>query len=567
MIFGARGKSRVVAVAGLAGLVGLVAGQLALTHALVAGTLVNSPSTFASTALYSPTGLSATWANCSGSCIKLSWTAPANNNGNGYAISGVNNGTSSSCPTTVGAYATYIASTASTTYTDSGSIAAGAQGTYACYLVQSAYNPAGAPPWGSVPNWASQTSLATASYKLGIYSVQIGTELQVATSNVTPTLPAASTAGNLLVFTGWNNSCSACGFSAPAGWVRAVRVFGATVWWSEIWYYPFNPGGIVNATFTATGTSAEGQLSEFSGVYGTTPLDQTGSLFNSTSVTNVTVSTASPTTVAGDLAVTNYDNTAGGTFGASPSGWTHLALDNANGILSDYRITGSPATIGEKATYSLSVPWGATIATFKASHFSPAQVQAGSDLVVASGNVTPTLPAASTGGNLLVFTGRNNSGSAAGFAAPAGWTRAARIRLAASGWSEIWYYANNPGGISSAAFTSTGTSAVGQLSEYSGLNASTPLDASGTVTATSVNNATVSSTGSTTQIGELVIAVFNTSSAGTFTSPSGWTHIGNDGANKYLADYMVLGSTAIASEKVTYSVSASWSAAIATFKT
>src|SRR5688572_25745979 len=62
------------------------------------------------------------------------------------------------------------------------------------------------------------------------------------------------------------------------------------------------------------------------------------------------------------------------------------------------------------------------------------------------------------------------------FTAPTGWVRAAGVSRA-NAEAEIWYYADNPGGISSASFSSSGaTATAGQLSEWSGVATSSPVD-------------------------------------------------------------------------------------------
>src|SRR5207237_1413877 len=92
------------------------------------------------------------------------------------------------------------------------------------------------------------------------------------TGSVTCTLPAASTAGTLLVATVENSGGTA--FSAPTGWVSAVGV-GGTVR-STIFYYAGNPGGITSAVFTGT-ANCRGSITEFSTAAGMTQvLNATG---------------------------------------------------------------------------------------------------------------------------------------------------------------------------------------------------------------------------------------------------------------------------------------------------
>ena len=108
-----------------------------------------------------------------------------------------------------------------------------------------------------------------------IARVQVGTVARTASATVAPALSTASTAGTLLVATlaGQKNAS----FTGPSGWVQAVKT-GQSNAETEIWYYANNPGGITSASFTDTGaTSTSGQLSEWSGVATTSPLDKTGS--------------------------------------------------------------------------------------------------------------------------------------------------------------------------------------------------------------------------------------------------------------------------------------------------
>src|SRR5438128_1737032 len=93
----------------------------------------SGPSSVPSTA--SP---SASAAAPAGHTATLSWTASSPQNGNGYAVSGVNIGTDGSvaCPATLGSYA-FVGGTAGTSFTDSTALAGGTDGTYVCYLVRS----------------------------------------------------------------------------------------------------------------------------------------------------------------------------------------------------------------------------------------------------------------------------------------------------------------------------------------------------------------------------------------------------------------------------------------------
>ena len=102
---------------------------------------------------------------------------------------------------------------------------------------------------------------------------------------------------------------------------------------------------------------------------------------------------------------------------------------------------------------------------------STTRVQAGTEIVSATGDVTVTMAAASTAGNLLVAVVSNGgTSSSLPYSGPAGWVLATGTWQSGVGRAEIWYYPTNPGGVTSAAFTSSTTSigAVGQISEWSG---------------------------------------------------------------------------------------------------
>src|SRR5207249_2133291 len=66
--------------------------------------------------------------------------------------------------------------------------------------------------------------------------------------------------------------------------------------------------------------------------------------------------------------------------------------------------------------------------------------------------ITATMPAGSQAGTLLVATVSAET-TPNKFGAPAGWVSAAEANQVGEGRSEIWYYPNNPGGISSVTFT------------------------------------------------------------------------------------------------------------------
>ena len=184
--------------------------------------------------------------------------------------------------------------------------------------------------------------------------------------------------------------------------------------------------------------------------------------------------------------------------------------------------------------------------------------------------VTPTLPAASAAGTLLVAT-VNCVSTGNRFAAPANWTQATEVNLASSGRTEIWYYANNPGGITSATFTinPANINCDGQMTEWSGVATAAPLDQTGTATNASAASQAVSTTAALAQSGELVITAdgFNKAVAGqTFTRGASWNALTADTANGFASEYRRDLPAAVATETVTGSPATAWSLAIASFK-
>lgn len=203
-----------------------------------------------------------------------------------------------------------------------------------------------------------------------------------------------------------------------------------------------------------------------------------------------------------------------------------------------------------------------------------AKVQSGTIASSTTGTLTMTLPASSTPSTLLVAS-LIYVGATPSFAAPAGWTRGPNASMT-GGSAEIWYYANNPGSITSVAFTATsGPIAGGALSEWSGVDTTSPLDQSGTATATSnTNTITVTSASSTIAPGELGVASFTqilpNSQSLTFTPATGWTNLvssaGTNSSAQHATDYRLGLAAGAQSEQETSSRNGTWAAALATFR-
>lgn len=218
------------------------------------------------------------------------------------------------------------------------------------------------------------------------------------------------------------------------------------------------------------------------------------------------------------------------------------------------------ASAGSVATVVTAPPAGAAIAL----------VQTGTEATSTSGSITPTLSSASKAGTLLVAVLANSqTGSSAAFSGPAGWTNATGLFQSGNGRVEVWYRANNPGGITSATFTaSTGTNTiVGQLTELSGAAFASPVDQTGTATATSTSSVTVSTSAATTISGDAGIAAFTASGRPitTFTAGAGWSHLFTDGTRGFVADDKLGNAVGTLSETETSNKTTSWAAVIVAF--
>jgi hypothetical protein len=181
-------------------------------------------------------------------------------------------------------------------------------------------------------------------------------------------------------------------------------------------------------------------------------------------------------------------------------------------------------------------------------------------------SITPTLATASTSGELLtaiVATAANTT-----LTAPTGWVKATGVYTASVGTTQIWYYANNPGGISSVKFSLSASDTVrAQLAEWSGIATATPLNATGTGTQTA-NSTTLAVSATTAAPNELAITSFATStgtSGNTFTPGSGWTNLLPASSVSDTGDYEIGVSSGSVSETETAGTSAKWSGVIATF--
>jgi len=204
----------------------------------------------------------------------------------------------------------------------------------------------------------------------GIAKVQVGPEVGPTKADIIVTLPAASTAGTLLVVTLRSDTKpSNKPFGAPPNWLPAPENFQDGIAHTQIWYYPSNPGGILNADFAVSPNSIDGvgQMSEWSGA-AAAPLDVTGTLTRTTNQSAVTISTSASIATAGELVVTDMGalQQAAQTY-SSGAGWTNTASDmTVEGFASEYEINptaGVPAS--ESVTVGTATTWASVIAAFK----------------------------------------------------------------------------------------------------------------------------------------------------------------------------------------------------------
>ena len=210
--------------------------------------------------------------------------------------------------------------------------------------------------------------LNMASLSGGISSVQAGPTV-TARHFLTPTLPAASTAGTLLV-ADIRSDATPSGFTAPAGWVQAgVPSQSGLSPRTEIWYYPNNPGGIANATFTVNPASIDStaQMTEWRNVATVAPLDKTGNTAIGVNQNAATVSTVGATASANELVITDVGvlEAVPGQVVTQGAGWNSLANDPPDGFTAEYRVDLPAAVATETLNSTVATTWAVVIASFK----------------------------------------------------------------------------------------------------------------------------------------------------------------------------------------------------------
>lgn len=189
-----------------------------------------------------------------------------------------------------------------------------------------------------------------------------------------------------------------------------------------------------------------------------------------------------------------------------------------------------------------------------------------------SGAVVPKLPAPSKAGNLLVATVKSEtSPSNNAFTKPAGWIQAANAFLNGTAHTTIFYYPNNPGGITSVGFGVKPNSidAVAQLSEWAGVATASPLDKTGSNTSASQVKSFAVTSGAMTAANELVITDIGFADQGgdnAYNPGASWNPLVGDTDNTFGSEYRLNLPTGPAKETVTYGSDTTWAGVIATFK-
>ena len=149
-----------------------------------------------------------------------------------------------------------------------------------------------------------------------------------------------------------------------------------------------------------------------------------------------------------------------------------------------------------------------------------ANVQVGTDVFQDSTSVTAELPSPSTTGDLLVAD--IDTGADTAITAPEGWVEAASKYQPEDGTAQIWYYPDNPGGVSSVTFSLSSTDVViAELTEWSGVAPVEPLDAIGTASTGGATSLSLAATAADPN--ELAISNVTGGTGGAFTPGGGWT--------------------------------------------
>jgi hypothetical protein len=185
--------------------------------------------------------------------------------------------------------------------------------------------------------------------------------------------------------------------------------------------------------------------------------------------------------------------------------------------------------------------------------------------------INPTLPSASLAGTLLAIVMECDP-SPNRVTMPAPWAAADFAQSGANSRSELWYYANNPGGITTATITAVPANIFceAQMTEWRNVATVNPLDLTGTTLVTTNQlTATVSTAPTATATAnELVITsdAFTNKAGMVISQGAGWNNLLNDPINGLSSAYRIDLPAAVASETISSTVATTWSLVMATFK-
>lgn len=169
---------------------------------------------------------------------------------------------------------------------------------------------------------------------MAIALVQHSSSIATGTTSATATLPAASTAGNLLVAFVVDNYGALN--TLPSGWTNSPGEVTGSVEVS-ICYYANNPGSLSSFAFGANGgTAFNAYIAEFSGVAASSPVD-TYSTTGQSATSPLTATTIASVAGSGELVVGVVGDAltkAGTTTIAESSGLTDLANNGSSSVSS-----------------------------------------------------------------------------------------------------------------------------------------------------------------------------------------------------------------------------------------
>lgn len=192
------------------------------------------------------------------------------------------------------------------------------------------------------------------------------------TTNGTNTLPANSTAGNLLIAVVTNASATA--LSPPASWSTGPHIANGVTSETYIFIYFNNPGGLSSFTFTGGSGAIQVSVAEFTcpSVSSVAATSATGTN-TAGSVTSITVTNGAGE-LSGDLVIVaamQHVSAAAALTWTDPSGFTEfssLSLASANNHgYGAYELSGSGASQAATVTSTLTgtaTGWTGAIASF-----------------------------------------------------------------------------------------------------------------------------------------------------------------------------------------------------------